>query len=183
MPRRSDVVGRRQQRRIYRGFSSRVGRRQIPAQLLGAEKRCGSTNLVALRPDAWPVFLRHESARNASADTAQRRNAVRRPMASIIELEVAAGPADGQFTVRVVRPACDGEPTATMQLDAGAYLSALNDLEMIVLASASAGRRILSPGEQRLRDVGRQLFDALFSGPVHEAYRASVSAADQRGER
>ena len=70
-----------------------------------------------------------------------------------------------------------------MQLDAGAYLSALNDLEMIVLASASAGRRILSPGEQRLRDVGRQLFDALFSGPVHEAYRASVSAADQRGER
>ena len=104
-------------------------------------------------------------------------------MASIIELEVAAGPADGQFTVRVVRPACDGEPTATMQLDAGAYLSALNDLEMIVLASASAGRRILSPGEQRLQDVGRQLFDALFSGPVHEAYRASVSAADQRGER
>ena len=104
-------------------------------------------------------------------------------MASIIELEVAAGPADGQFTVRVVRPACDGEPTATMQLDAGAYLSALNDLEMIVLASASAGRRILSAGEQRLRDVGRQLFDALFSGPVHEAYRASVSAADQRGER
>jgi hypothetical protein len=104
-------------------------------------------------------------------------------MASIIELEVAAGPADGQFIVRVVRPAGDGEPTATMQLDAGAYLAALNDLEMIVLASASAGRRILSPGEQRLRDVGRQLFDALFSGPVHEAYRASVSAADQRGER
>ncbi len=104
-------------------------------------------------------------------------------MASIIELEVAAGPADGQFIVRVVRPAGDGEPTATMQLDAGAYLGALDDLETIVLASASAGRRILSPGEQRLRDVGRQLFDALFSGPVHEAYRASVSAADQCGER
>jgi hypothetical protein len=104
-------------------------------------------------------------------------------MASIIELEVATGPADGQFVVRVVRHAGDGEPTATMQLDAEAYLGALNDLEMIVLASASAGRRILSPGEQRLRDVGRQLFDALFSGPVHEAYRASVSAADQCGER
>ena len=104
-------------------------------------------------------------------------------MASVIELDVAAGPADGQFTVRVVRPAGDGEPTATMQLDAGAYLGALEDLETVVLASAAAGRRILSPGEQRLRDVGRQLFDALFSGPVHEAYRASVSAADQRGER
>jgi CHAT domain-containing protein len=104
-------------------------------------------------------------------------------MASIIELEVAAGPADGQFIVRVVRSAGDGEPTATMQLDTAAYLAALEDLETIVLASASAGRRILSPGEQRLRDIGRQLFDALFSGPVHEAYRASVSAADQRGER
>ena len=104
-------------------------------------------------------------------------------MASVIELEVAAGPAAGQFTVRVVRPADDGEPTATMQLDAGTYLGALDDLETVVLASAAAGRRILSPGEQRLRDVGRQLFDALFSGPVHEAYRASVSAADQRGER
>lgn len=104
-------------------------------------------------------------------------------MASVIELEVAAGPADGQFTVRVVRPAGDGEPTATMQLDAGTYLSALDDLEMVVLASAATGRRVLSPGEQRLRDVGRQLFDALFSGPVHEVYRASVSAADQRGER
>ena len=104
-------------------------------------------------------------------------------MASVIELEVAAGPAAGQFTVRVVRPAVDGEPTATMQLDAGTYLSALDDLEMVVLASAATGRRVLSPGEQRLRDVGRQLFDALFSGPVHEAYRASVSAADQRGER
>ncbi len=104
-------------------------------------------------------------------------------MASVIELEVAASPADGQFTVRVVRPAGDGEPTATMQLDAGAYLGALEDLETVVLASAAAGRRILSPGEQRLRDVGRQLFDALFSGAVHEAYRASVSAADQRGER
>jgi len=104
-------------------------------------------------------------------------------MASVIELEVAAGPADGQFTVRVVRPAGDGEPTGTMQLDAGAYLGALEELETVVLASAAAGRRILSPGEQRLRDVGRQLFDALFSGPVHEVYRASVSAADQRGER
>ena len=104
-------------------------------------------------------------------------------MASVIELEVAAGPADGQFTVRVVRPVGDGEPTATMQLNAKAYLGALDDLETVVLASAAAGRRVLSPGEQRLRDVGRGLFDALFSGPVHEAYRASVSAADQRGER
>ena len=104
-------------------------------------------------------------------------------MASLIELEVAAGPAAGQFDVRVVRPADSGESTATMQLDAGAYLGALEDLETVVLASAAAGRRILSPGEQRLRDVGRQLFDALFSGPVHEVYRASVSAADQRGER
>jgi hypothetical protein len=51
------------------------------------------------------------------------------------------------------------------------------DLETAVLASAVTGRRILSPGEQRLRTVGQQLFDSLFSGPVGEAYRTSVDSA------
>lgn len=52
-----------------------------------------------------------------------------------------------------------------------------------MLASTATGRRILSPGEQRLRDVGQRLFEALFSGPVYDAYRATAAAADERGER
>ncbi|WP_319457603.1 MULTISPECIES: CHAT domain-containing protein [unclassified Mycobacterium] len=104
-------------------------------------------------------------------------------MASIIELEVTAAAAEGSYTVRVVRPASDEHATTTMQLDAGAFITSRDDLETAVLASAVAGRRILSPGEQRLRTVGTELFDALFSGPVGETYRASANAANLRGER
>ena len=103
-------------------------------------------------------------------------------MASTIELEVIAGTADGQFIVRVVRPVGEGESTTTMQLDAKAYLGALDDLETVVLASAAAGRRVLSPGEQRLRDVGRQLFDALFPGPhtrrITPVFRRPISVVN-----
>ena len=103
-------------------------------------------------------------------------------MASTIELEVTTGAAEGQFVVRVLQ-AAGGESTATMLLDTKAFLDARNDLENEVLASAVAGRRVLSSGEQRLRDVGQQLFGALFSGPIHATYRASSLAADERGER
>jgi hypothetical protein len=104
-------------------------------------------------------------------------------MASVIELEVTAAAAEGSYTVRVVRPASDEHATTTMQLDTGAFITSRDDLETAVLASAVAGRRILSPGEQRLRTVGTELFDALFSGPVGDAYRTSANAANLRGER
>jgi hypothetical protein len=104
-------------------------------------------------------------------------------VASVIELEVASGAADGQFTVRVVRSLAGGQSTTTMHLDASRYLDARDDLETVVLASAATSRRIFSPGEQRLRDVGQQLFEALFSGSVNEAYRASASRADAGNER
>ncbi|MET0454931.1 MAG: CHAT domain-containing protein [Mycobacterium sp.] len=104
-------------------------------------------------------------------------------MASVIELQVTAAPGDGEFTVRVVRSVAGGDSTATMQLDPKYYVDSRDDLETAVLASAVTSRRILSPGEQRLRIVGQQLFDALFSGPVGEAYRASADAASARGER
>jgi CHAT domain len=104
-------------------------------------------------------------------------------VANIIELEVTAGVAEGQYAVRVVRSVAGGESTATMNLDAKAYLGARDDLENVVLASAAASRRTLSAGEQRLRDVGQQLFEALFCGPVQATYRASARAADARGER
>jgi hypothetical protein len=104
-------------------------------------------------------------------------------MASVIELEVTAAPAKGQFNVRVVRAASGQDSTSTMQLDPSTYVDARDDLETAVLASAVTGRRVLSPGEQRLRTVGQQLFDALFTGLVGEAYRASATSAVARGER
>ena len=104
-------------------------------------------------------------------------------MTSVIELEVTAAAAEGSYTVRVLRPASGEQATTTMQLDAKAFITSRDDLETAVLASAVAGRRILSPGERRLRTVGQELFDALFSGPVGDAYRASTLDAGKRGER
>lgn len=104
-------------------------------------------------------------------------------MANIIEVEVSAGAAEGQYAVRVVRSVAGEESMATMNLDAKAYLGARDELENVVLASAASSRRTLSAGEQRLRDVGQQLFEALFCGPVQATYRASARAADDRGER
>ena len=104
-------------------------------------------------------------------------------MPSVIELDVTSAPTAGHFVVRVVRSASGAGSTATMQLDPQTYVDSRDDLETAVLASAVTGRRILSPSEQRLRTVGQQLFDALFSGPVGEAYRASVDSASAQGER
>lgn len=104
-------------------------------------------------------------------------------MASVIELELTAAPVEGSYTVRVVRPTSAEHATTTMQLDAKAFITSRDDLEMSVLASAVAGRRVLTPGEQRLRDVGQRLFDALFTGAVGDAYRASALAAGTRGDR
>lgn len=104
-------------------------------------------------------------------------------MASVIEVEVAAGAVTGEFTVRVVRSEAGAGATATSTLDTTAYHQVRDDLENAVLASAAASRRVFAPGEQRLRDIGRQLFEALFRGAVRDAYRASTTAAGARGER
>ncbi|WP_029117292.1 CHAT domain-containing protein [Mycobacterium sp. URHB0044] len=104
-------------------------------------------------------------------------------MASVIELEVTAAPVEGQFVVRVVRSASGEGSTGTMQLDPQTYVASRDALETAVLASAVTNRRVLSPGERQLRTVGQELFDALFSGPVGEAYRSSATSANAAGER
>lgn len=103
-------------------------------------------------------------------------------MACIIELEMSAGPGPGQFITRVVDAPSGGEPSAVVQLDVEGLLRDRYALEMTVLASAVAGRRIASAPEQELRRVGLLLFDALLSGPVLGTYRASVGIAQQRDE-
>jgi hypothetical protein len=103
-------------------------------------------------------------------------------MACIIELEMSAGPGPGQFITRVVVAPSGGESSAVVQLDVEGLLRDRYALEMTVLASAVAGRRIASAPEQELRRVGLLLFDALLSGPVLGTYRASVGIAQQRDE-
>lgn len=99
-----------------------------------------------------------------------------------IELEIGAGSAAGGYSVRVIHAAAGGEPAATLELDVEGILGRRGLLEATLLASAVA-RRSVPAAEQPVRDVGQQLFQALFTGPVYGMYRASLGVAQQQGKR
>jgi outer membrane protein assembly factor BamB/CHAT domain-containing protein len=99
-----------------------------------------------------------------------------------IELEIGTGSGAGNYAVRVIQAAVGGEPTGSLELDVQALLGKRRLLEATVLASA-VPRRSGAVDEQAVREVGCQLFNALFSGPVYGMYRASLGAVEQSGER
>lgn len=99
-----------------------------------------------------------------------------------IELEIGAGSAAGTYTVRVIRAAAGGEPVADLELDVDEMLGRRDLLEATLLSSAVA-RRSAPAAEQPVREVGQQLFQSLFTGPVYGMYRASLGVAQQRGKR
>ena len=69
-----------------------------------------------------------------------------------------------------------------MKLDVEEVLSRLPVLETTVLASA-VPRRSVPVAEQPVREVGRLLFEALFTRPVYGMYRASLAVVQERGTR
>src|SRR5271165_406566 len=101
---------------------------------------------------------------------------------SEMELEVSAGHGAGNYVVRVVRALTGGEPSGSLKLNVEEVLGRLPVLEATVLASA-VPRRSVPVAEQPVREVGRLLFEALFSGPVYGIYRASLAVARERGTR
>ena len=105
-------------------------------------------------------------------------------MATVLELQICPlRPDEYEYEVRVVKAAAGGEPRASMTLDVDELLAQRNELEDKVLASAAATRRVVPMGEQAMQRVGRQLFEAVFAGPVSETYRASMGVAGERQER
>ncbi len=98
-----------------------------------------------------------------------------------IELEIT-GSGAGYYAVRVIRAVAGGEPVGTLDLDVEELLARRQLLESTVLASAVA-RRSVPTAEQPVREVGRQLFQALFAGSVYGIYRASLGAVQERGKR
>ena len=99
---------------------------------------------------------------------------------SDIELEIGPGSGPGNYAVRVIRAAAAGEPVGTLQLDVEELLSRRHVLEAAVLASAVQRRSVLD-NERPVREVGQQLFQALFTGLIYTVYRASLGVAQQRG--
>jgi hypothetical protein len=103
-------------------------------------------------------------------------------MDSHIEVEVGAGPAPGEYAVRVVHSAADGEPAGTLNLDVDGLRRRREQVEQAVLSSSVRTRRIMPAGEQPVRQLGLGLFEALFTGPVSSAFRGSLGVARGRGQ-
>jgi tetratricopeptide (TPR) repeat protein len=99
-----------------------------------------------------------------------------------IELEIGTGSGADSYVVRVIHAAAGGEPSGALELDVEELLGRRSLLEATLLASAVA-RRAVTEAEQPVRDVGKRLFQALFTGPVNGMYRASLMVAQQQGRR
>jgi CHAT domain len=100
-----------------------------------------------------------------------------------IELEISSGSVLGEYVVRVLRAPVGGHAAGTFDLDVDAILNRLGNLEATVLASAAFARRQTPLAERPVREVGQQLFQALFSREVYGTYRASLGAAQQSGRQ
>ncbi|MFF1831962.1 CHAT domain-containing protein [Paenarthrobacter sp. NPDC058040] len=100
-----------------------------------------------------------------------------------IELEIDTGSARGEYTVHVVRAPAGGHASGIFTLDVDGIQDRLPQLEATVLASAVAARRTLPIAEVAVREVGQELFQALFTREVYGTYRASLGAAQHAGQQ
>lgn len=97
-----------------------------------------------------------------------------------LELEITAGAAPGHYIITVESPA--GAASGQLRLDAEMLLGRRRELASAVLASAVPTRGRLSAQELPVREVGQQLFEAVFAERVYGRYTASVQEAARRGE-
>ncbi len=100
-----------------------------------------------------------------------------------IELEIGPDKEPDAFTVKVLHSVAGGCPATRLMLDTESIHIQHDQLESTVLASSVQRRRVLPQSEQPLQEVGRQLFEAVFTGAVGGAYRASLGAVQQTGKR
>jgi hypothetical protein len=101
-----------------------------------------------------------------------------------IEVEIDSGSAPGEYVVRVVHAPSGGEPEGTIHLAVDDLLERRQRIEETVLASSARARGAVAEELERpLRQVGHDLFEALFGGPVAGVYRSSQAVALDRGTR
>lgn len=100
--------------------------------------------------------------------------------AVVLEVAIGPGPAPGRFKVDIVdSPA--GLASTVVDLDAAGLAARRAELQLTVLASAVADRRLMPDTEDRVREVGTVLFQALLgAADISGVYRASVAIAADR---
>ena len=97
-----------------------------------------------------------------------------------LELEITSGAVPGHYIITVDSPA--GATTGQLRLDVEELLGRRRGLAFAVLASAVPTRGRLSAQELPVREVGQQLFEAVFAERVYGRYTASLQEAARRGE-
>jgi hypothetical protein len=98
------------------------------------------------------------------------------------ELEVDTAPDGGDFVVRVVQAVSSDRPTSSFRLDGPGLADARDAITTAVLDSMDGRPARNTSGERLVRDLGTRLFDALFHGPVGDAYEASLLNSRALGE-
>ena len=101
-------------------------------------------------------------------------------MSCDLELEITPGAARDLYIITVDSPA--GTASGHLRLDTERPLSRRPELASAILASAVPTRSRLSGQELPVREVGQQLFEAIFAERVYGRYTASVQEAARRGE-
>lgn len=97
-------------------------------------------------------------------------------------LEISPG-AEGAYTVRVVAsPVGPAEESMRLPFDGVALEKHLTDLQFAILSSSGQLRADTTQEEGIVREFGRVLFDAAFSGRVRENYAKSLEAANKPGQ-
>ena len=101
----------------------------------------------------------------------------------VIEVAVSRGTQPGTYDVEVVQSTA-GEASATVAIDAEGLLAHRDSWQSSLLASAARTRRLVPEVVERpLREVGEELFKALFSSPALAGrYRACLAIAQDRDE-
>jgi hypothetical protein len=101
-----------------------------------------------------------------------------------LDFELEIGPGQGrEYPLAVVRsPAGEARGTMRFPYDELALQNRLKDLQIALLRSGGARRKVLSPEEQAVQDFGRDLFDALLSGEIRSRYDVSLQEAKRQGK-
>ncbi|MEX5258102.1 CHAT domain-containing protein [Kocuria arenosa] len=101
---------------------------------------------------------------------------------SVLKVSIDRSGAAGRYDVEIVQSPV-GEATATVSLDSDRLLQEREGWQQAVLLSSIGTRRIVSQLETVVREVGQELFEAVFGDPAMAArYRSSVDYAADHGE-
>jgi len=129
-------------------------------------------------------ILELSAVRPTAADAERAEPGLARPGgANVIEVTIGSAGVPKSFDVRIVRSPA-GTGAAVTGLDLDVLRERRPELQVALLTSGTATGQILREAEQSVRQLGRELFAALFGEQeIHGLYRASAAIAASQDKR